>query len=266
MFRPEGQPVPGDGVTLDLAPPCGSVRIDPINGGQELWLMGRRRTDLPAAVLETLVLNAGMVQGGGDPALWLIGDRNRAIIAVLCAGYGSPDELWARCPDCDAMHEMQFNPSWMLDQVPQGPAGAGFAAQTDAGEIELRLPVGADLVALGEAAEAANALLARCAPRAAPELGLVLEAEISARDPCAELRFGLTCVGCASKFSANLDPLALLLTEMDRNGGVLAEIDQLARVYNWTEADLLALPAWRRRLYLRQMAERAPPETQQVLS
>lgn len=266
MSRPEGQSVPGDALTLDLAPPCGSVRIDPINGGQELWLAGRRRTDLPAAVLETLVLNAGMVHGGEDPAHWLIGDRNRAIISVLCAGYGAPDELWARCPDCDEMHEVPFNPSWILDQVPQGPAGVGFAAQTDAGEIELRLPVGADLTALGDAADAANALLARCASRVAPELGPVLEEEITARDPCAELRFGLTCVGCGSKFSGNLDPLALLLTEMDRNGGVLAEIDHLARVYHWTEADLLALPAWRRRLYLRQMAERVPAETQQVLS
>lgn len=266
MSRPEGQSALGDALTLDLAPPFGSVRIDPINGAHELWLAGRRRNDLPAAALETLVLNAGMVQGGGDPAQWLIGDRNRAIVAVQCAGYGAPDALWVRCPECDEMHEVPFDPSWILDQVPQGPAATGFAVETDAGTIKLRLPVGADLIELGEASQAADVLLTRCAPTAGPQMGPLLEAEIMMRDPCAELRFGLTCLGCGSAFSGNLDPLALLLTEIDRHGGVLSEIDQLARAYHWTETDLLELPAWRRRLYLNQMAERDTRETQQALS
>jgi hypothetical protein len=37
---------------------------------------------------------------------------------------------------------------------------------------------------------------------------------------------------------------------MERRGGLLLEIDQLARAYHWSEADILAIPAARRRRYL----------------
>lgn len=251
MSRPDGHIGPGDSLTLELAPPFGAVTVDPITGGQELWLAGRRLGGLSAAAQETLVLSAGMVRGGGgDPDAWLVGDRSRLLLAVLCAGYGAPDEVWVRCPECGEMHEMPFDPRWVLDRVPAGTEGKG-----------MRLPTGGDLIVLEGGG--ATALLERCAPGWD---AAAFEDEIAMNDPAAEVLFGLTCVTCGAAFSARFDPLSLLMAEIGRGGGVLAEIDQLARAYRWSEADLLAMPAWRRRLYLRHIAEAADAPNYRVPS
>lgn len=237
MSRPEANSEVGlgDTITLDLAPPFGAVEIRPICGSEELWLAGRRRAGLAPVVLETLVLRAGMVRGGGDPDAWRIGDRNRILLAVLCVGYGVPDEMWVRCTACDELHELPFDPGAIL---------SNSASVASTSEIGLRLPSGADLAACGGDGSALRDL---CAPSLSID---AFEAEIASGDPCAELRFALTCVSCNASFYGALDPLALLLAEIDLQGGVLAEIDALARAYHWAEADLLDLPAWRRRLYM----------------
>ena len=63
------------------------------------------------------------------------------------------------------------------------------------------------------------------------------------------------CTDCGAPIAGRVDPLELLLAEMARHGGVLAEFDTIARAYHWSEAELLALPAFRRRRYLRLLAE-----------
>ncbi len=262
MSRPDPQGGPGETLTLELAAPFGSVTVAPINGAQEMWLAARRGGFLSAAALETLILSAGMLRGGGDdPGAWLVGDRNRLLLAVLCAGYGAPEELWLHCPDCGEIHEVPLDVSALLARVPQGPAGKNVSVE--GGAMQIRLPTGDDLCAA--TAGGAGTLLSRCAPGAGEGAAEVLEAEIAARDPLAEIRVALTCVGCGAAVTGRLDPLTLLVTEIDRGGGVLAEIDRLARVYRWSEAELLALPAWRRRLYLTHLAEAAPSEAARAL-
>ncbi|MGB3243263.1 MAG: hypothetical protein WBB25_01910 [Sulfitobacter sp.] len=246
MSRPEVQIGPGDTVTLDLAQDLGDVEVVPIRGEHELWIAGRRKPGLSPVALETLILQAGMIENGTDPSGWLLGDRNRALLAVLSTGFGAPEELWVTCPECDQLHEVPFDVSHILNQSLARPERLGSEVPSVSSQV--RLPTGADLeAAVGDGA----VLLSICAPHATEE---VFEAEVKTRDPCAELYFALTCVACGKAFKAALDPLALLLAELDRHGGVTAEIDMLAQAYSWTEAELVALPAWRRRFYFRHQA------------
>lgn len=68
-------------------------------------------------------------------------------------------------------------------------------------------------------------------------------------DPNAECEITLTCPACKSDFSAWLDGFELIRRQVGDEGGILAQVDQLASVYGWTEADILALPRERRLRY-----------------
>ena len=133
----------------------------------------------------------------------------------------------------------------------------------------MRLPTGADLIAAA-AADQEDALLRRCLLDAAPppldEFMSIAEAQIAERDPCAEIVFATQCTTCGAAISGRLDPLALLRSEMDARGGMLSELDQIARAYHWNEGEILALPAYRRRRYLDLIAEAAPTEPQRRAS
>lgn len=257
MFRPETDAILGEPVSVELAPVRGqavSAKVRPITADEEIWLAVHRGQThvLTANALETLVLNSGVVKlshenlSAGD---LLLGDRNRLVLAVLCVGYGAPRDLLAHCAACETTNELPFDPARVLRTVPQGPVGETFFIGSGDTRLQMRLPTGADVAAEG-------ALVERCAPgiREPDELRQI-EAELAARDPCAEIRIGMKCVGCGSGLDNLLDPLALLLTEMDRCGGIFAEIDRVARSYHWSEAELRALPAHRRRLYLKTLED-----------
>jgi len=68
-------------------------------------------------------------------------------------------------------------------------------------------------------------------------------------DPNAECEIALTCPACQEDFSAWLDGFELICRKVGDGGGILAQVDQLASVYGWTEADILALPRERRLRY-----------------
>ncbi|MFV2054092.1 hypothetical protein [Aliiroseovarius sp. YM-037] len=265
MSRPEASATRGQAITLSLAPIDGervTATVQPLTGADELRLAERRTGGATSPVeLETLILDTEAVtlSVAGHADDLLIGDRNRIILAVLCTSYGAPREFLLRCPDCGETQELPFDPLTVLGARPTGPAGEVFAVAAEGHDMTMRLPIGADLVAIRGAEDGGKALLARCAPSVpATEAGLAaVEAEIAARDGCAEIVFSSTCIECGADVGGLLDPLMLLLGEMDRLGGVLAEIDCIARAYHWSEAELLALPAYRRRLYLRAIEDAA---------
>jgi hypothetical protein len=272
MSRPEARhapTTPDQAITIDLAPSGGgaaSALVRPLTGADEMFILERRDAapGMAPVHLETLVLAAGVAELAGrrpqetDLDGLLLGDRNRLMLAMLCSTSWAPRALLMTCSQCGTTHEVAFDPAVMLDTVPEGPAGLEVRLESEEGPLELRLPTGADLAAIVEAGEAGgDALLRRCAPAARPSEAVraAIEAEIVARDPCAEIVFVSHCGECGAAVTGLVDPLALLLAEMERHGGIVAELDRIARAYHWSEADLLCLTAHRRRLYLRAIAE-----------
>jgi hypothetical protein len=77
-----------------------------------------------------------------------------------------------------------------------------------------------------------------------------LEAAWSAADPAAEIVLEFACTACAAPIRAQADLSIFVARDLDlRVRALLAEVHGLARAYGWTEAEVLAVPASRRRAY-----------------
>lgn len=70
--------------------------------------------------------------------------------------------------------------------------------------------------------------------------------------PLADLGVPLQCAGCGTRWHEVLDIARVLHADIDAAAArLLHEVHALARAYHWSEHDILALPAARRRFYLR---------------
>ena len=96
-------------------------------------------------------------------------------------------------------------------------------------------------------ASAASLDLAAVDDAAIDELGQHLER----LDPGALVTFQLVCPACRHEWSAILDVGEALWLELQRSAErTLADVDSLARVYGWTEAEVMQLSPTRRAAYL----------------
>jgi hypothetical protein len=96
-------------------------------------------------------------------------------------------------------------------------------------------------------------------------IALAVESAMETLDPMAEITLRSTCPDCGGPVVGTLDPFGLIVAAMDRHGGIFLEIDRLARAYHWSEGEILALPAMRRRHYLALIeASHATPARERV--
>jgi hypothetical protein len=73
-------------------------------------------------------------------------------------------------------------------------------------------------------------------------------------DPLAETQLALRCPACEQEWEETLDIVAFLWREIEaRARRLVREIHWLAATYGWAEADILAMSAVRRALYLEMM-------------
>ena len=78
-----------------------------------------------------------------------------------------------------------------------------------------------------------------------------LEQEMARRDPGADARVALECAACGHAFERRFDIGAYLWDELDDWAQrTLAEVHVLAGAYGWSEPQVLALSASRRRHYI----------------
>ena len=78
-----------------------------------------------------------------------------------------------------------------------------------------------------------------------------LATSILERDPLSEVQIDLHCSECGQGWPMILDIVSLFWSEISAHAPRLVqEVHLLARAYGWREADILALSARRRQLYL----------------
>jgi hypothetical protein len=195
-----------------------------------------------------------------------LGRRDRLLVELRAATFGGELPFFARCPGCGEEVEFTIGVDQLLgDAAPERGAPGPRELRTGDAWIRYRLPDSRDLAAAGAGApeRAEDALLERCvleasvrgAPARAtdlsPETREALARAMAEADPDAEVTIALSCPACARAFSGLLDILSVLWSELvGRARQLLQEVDALARAYGWREADVLALPAQRRALYL----------------
>ena len=75
-------------------------------------------------------------------------------------------------------------------------------------------------------------------------------------DPQAELNLDAACPVCGRVFAQVLDAMQYLQSEMVQDlDHLYAEVHRIASHYHWSEAEILAMTAVRRRRYLAMIAE-----------
>jgi hypothetical protein len=191
---------------------------------------------------------------------WAIGRRDALLLEIHAAVFGSAIELVTDCPACGEALELTL----AVDDV-RSPCGDAHAEHelTDAASgvrLVFRLPSSADLLAVAaidDVADARRALAARCVVTSepAPELPeraiAALAARIAALDPQADVDLALVCDECGHAWTAPLDVADHVWRRLDaRARSLVADVAALASTFGWTEGEILALSADRRRLYL----------------
>ncbi len=209
----------------------------------------------PAVLLDGLRHLAGLP--ADPPAESLpIGQRDRALMRLRMQVFGPQVALRADCPDCGETFALSLD----LPELVGADDGAGTPALLEIGpdRVPLRPPATDDLIAVLAlpAPARAGALLARCAlaplprPLSADEIKAGAQA-LALADPHADIQLATTCPACGAEQVLGFDIAASLWDDLTRlTRRLLREVHHLASAYGWTEAQILSIPAARRRAYI----------------
>jgi hypothetical protein len=236
-----------------LAERTAAVRVPDNRSLLEVWEASAGRP--PAQRALSIAATAGALSPQQAGSLTL-GERDRLLLGLREALFGSRVDCVADCPACDEPVELAFSVGDIL-LAPQEPP-AQITVTLAGHDVELRVPTAADLATVAEVADRDpyDELLARCLQEP-PTAGLpptaadTLAAALAAADPQADVQLGLDCPSCEHHWSAPFDVAGHLLDELDAWAErILWEIHVLAMAYGWREDDTLRLSATRRHFYL----------------
>lgn len=195
-----------------------------------------------------------------------IGRRDGLLLSLRELTFGRRLASVTNCPDCREQLELGFD----IDQIrltdsiaaPETP----HALEVGEYQLQFRLPDSLDLMivaAAGDVDAARQMLISRCvlaAEKNGSEMSIdqlpaeVLERvehEMSELDAQANIQVELECPSCRRGWTTAFDILAFFWNELDAWAQrLLVEVHKLASAYGWREADILAMSATRRNIYL----------------
>jgi hypothetical protein len=195
------------------------------------------------------------------------GRINAGVLSFRQSLLGSDLAATAGCPRCGTRVEFTVSGTGLLNL--EAEAGS---PTVEAGEyvVGWRPPTPDDLLQAAAAAEPGRVLQRRCLTVAAggvPADPAVMPADllervertISEADPLAEVIIALVCPECGMSFESDLDLGSFVWAEVEAQAKrLLHEVDTLARVYGWTEPEVLALSEGRRSAYVRLALDGVP--------
>jgi hypothetical protein len=199
------------------------------------------------------------VHPGTDPAALPLGRRNTALLDLREDLFGPEIAAFAVCPHCSEELELSLT----VDALRSGhsPEQTNVETALEIDGIRFRLLDSSDLKAAAacEDVETARALLLeRCAGTADLPDDVIerIGAAMEASDPQAETLLDVACAACGRPWQLTFDIVSFLHAEVDAQARrLLREIHTLARGYGWSEREILALSARRRRDYLELLAQ-----------
>jgi hypothetical protein len=186
----------------------------------------------------------------------------RIVCLLLLTSLEGRDELdlVLRCPSCTERFELTLAIDEALAFAPAEPDVA-LEVEIDGGTLSLRRPTGADQQAWSQAGylneEYARLGVLRSLLLTAPATGIMpsslqqLEQLLEEHDPMVCFTLEAVCPFCdaTSAHEVPLTDLALRELQLAQNR-LLETVHRLAARYGWSEAEVLAVPAWRRARYL----------------
>jgi hypothetical protein len=200
------------------------------------------------------------------PDGWSVGRRDSFLLAVRAATFGDDVAGATPCPGCGSDVEVSFRVADV--EAATGDAGEEMELTSRDGtwRVRFRLPTAADVAAAAEAPSwhrGRRLLGERCVVEA-ERSGQPVPAEsvpddvlgdmaavMAERDPQADVRLRIECPACNHEWEVPFDVADFVWRELVTEGRRLAtEVSGLAAAYGWSEAEILSLSGWRRKLYL----------------
>jgi len=233
----------------------------------QVWEWGEGRHPVDQALL---LLSVAYPETAWEDLVTLsVGRRDALLLALWELTFGATLEGFAECPACHEPVAFTVHAAGLRQSDP-GDLPDAATMLADGYEVRFRLPNSLDLaeVARCDDAEAARELLIRrCVMQARqgeteiaagslpPRVIAALAERMAEMDPLAEIMLDLHCPACDHRWSVILDIVPFLWTKIAACvKRLLGEVDVLARAYGWREADILALSARRRQMYLEMAA------------
>jgi hypothetical protein len=234
-----------------------------------VWELGHGRNPVDQAVG---ILSAVFPQKTADELRRLsLGQRNAHLLAVHENLFGSELEAYSECDNCGKPLEFSLNSTALRGGLPAGAPGAEFELAAEGFAVRFRPLNSFDLVATSSCrtVEAGRRLLVeRCVLAAQKEQETVavdelppavvelLALRLSECDPQAEILIDLACPVCDFRWALPFDIAGFLYAEIRVQAQrLLREVHALARAYAWSESEILALSAPRRRYYLEMLGQ-----------
>lgn len=190
-----------------------------------------------------------------------VGRRDGLLLELRERCFGPVAECVVRCPTCQETLEFPLQLRSLRVAAPEESHGVVVFEGLC---LEVRPATSRDMRAVSgmtDPGEVADALLRRCVTMADPVrddttvptgAAEAVAAEMARLDPQADLRLELSCVACGMVWTSVFDVVTYLWREVESEARrTLAEVDALARVYGWSEGEILGLSPSRRRAYLR---------------
>jgi hypothetical protein len=215
----------------------------------QVWERGRHEHPLDRALT---ILSLFGDRPRGEFAAMSMERRDIRLLAWRTSMFGRQLPGYARCPACGCGVDVALCVD--ADREPE----EHFTVDVGGRTVAARLPTSLDLAAVAacdSVKDSARALVARCIEGAAAgrdeQVARAVEAEWDRRTRLSSGAVSLACPDCDHKWRLDVDIAEFLWREIEIQAmRLLGEVDLLARRYGWSERDILALSATRRKMYL----------------
>lgn len=230
----------------------------------DVWERGSAQPFIERAITLLAASCPGLDRDG--LARLTLGQRDRLLLSLRESMFGPRVAALASCSECNEKVEFDFeiDDIRVQDFVPEAEEIASLAI--DDCSLRFRLPNSLDLAATaqhGDASMVRQRLIERCLVSASTSAGQLsaaglpervldeLEVQMSKLDPQANVQLALQCPACNKSWRATFDIFAFLWSELAACAErLVVEVHALASAYGWSEADILAMTATRRGVYL----------------
>lgn len=195
--------------------------------------------------MDALAAGAGSATAKSSGTMESLGTFNRRLARLHLQLVGRPLEAKVACA-CGQELELAL-PMEAVAATADPPATVGIDTPN---RRSFRLPCLSEIALAREPRALAEACALDEGDALSDEHLATLDAVWSAADPAAEITLDFACTACGVPIHAQADLALFVARELDmKMRGFLAEIHNLAGAYGWSEAEVLMVPAARRRLY-----------------
>jgi len=192
-----------------------------------------------------------------------IGQRDAYLLALRERIFGETLQMCSKCQHCG--ETLEFDMSTHAVSAKNQSVEAEYSIEIQNMFIRYRLPNSIDLFSIAQELEddkAGDVLLQRClidvTIRGEPadkeklpeDVVIALGDHMLECDPQAEILLNIDCPACDQNGHALFDINSYLWSEfVDFARRLIQQVSMLARVYGWSEKDILSMSAWRRQFY-----------------